>query len=82
MIVYKDHTTFIVLGDKVNLYSEQLDHGQNTVAEMDKRIYYLGHESPGIGAAIIAWQVFNGRELTDNEFSLVLVENHLDSGAV
>ena len=82
MIVYKDHTTFTVLGREINLYSETLEHGQNTVAEMEKRTYYLGREQPQIGAAIIAWQVFNGRELTDEELRKVLTENHLDSSAV
>lgn len=82
MIVYKDHTTFTVLGNEINLYSETLEYGQNTVAEMEKRIYYLGPEQPGVGAAIIAWQAFNGRDLTDEELRKVLAENHFESGAV
>lgn len=82
MIAYKDYITFTILGKEIFLYSEGLEWGQNTVAEMDKRIYYLGHEQAGVGAAIIAWQVFNNRELTDDEFSQVLTENHLNSSAV
>lgn len=82
MIAYKDHSTFVVLGAEINLYSEMLDLGQNTVAEMGERIHYLGKENPNIAGAIIAWQEMNGRDLTDEELRQVLTENHLISGAV
>jgi hypothetical protein len=82
MIVYKDHITFTVLGQEINLYSEQLETGPNTVAEMEKRIYYLGHEHPSVGSAILAWQGFHGRELTADELRQALTENYLTLGPV
>ena len=82
MIIYENHLTFSVLDTKVLLFSETLETGINTVAEIGQRLHYLGHEQPTIAAAILAWQEVNGRELTDEEFKKVLVDNHLTSDAV
>lgn len=82
MIAYKDYSTFTVLGVEINLFSETLEIGLNTVAEMGERIHYLGKENPNIAGAILAWQEMNGRDLTDEELRQVLTENHLISGAV
>lgn len=82
MIVYKDHATFIILGEEVHLFSDILDHGQNTVAEVGFTIHYLGKESPSLAAAILAWQEVHGRELTDDELREVLDTNQFSSGTV
>lgn len=82
MIVYKNYATFQVLGKEINLISEDLGYGYNTVAEVNDRIHYLGNEFPSISAAIFAWQEINGRDLTDEELRLVLHENHLLSDAI
>lgn len=82
MIVYKDHATFTILGVEVDLYSDKLELGQNTVAEMEKRLHYLGKEDPTIAAAILAWQEINGRELTDSELHQVLVDNNLSTSTM
>lgn len=82
MIVYKDCVSFSILGTEVVLYSETLEHGINTVAEVGTTKHYLGHEQPTIAAALLAWQQVNGRELTDDEFKKVLLDNNLFSDAV
>ena len=82
MIVYKDHVSFTILGTEIFLYSETLELGINTVAEIGQHRHYLGHEQPTIAAALLVWQDVNGRELTDDEFKQVLVDNNLSSSAV
>lgn len=77
MIVYKDYTTFTVLGQEINLVSDETDYGRNTVAEITDSYYYLGDEFPTVATAILAWQEVNGRNLTGEELHRVLLDNHL-----
>ena len=81
MIIYKDYITFLINGEDVNLISDTVDAGINTVAEIGERYYYLGHELPNISAAIFAWQKINDLELSDEEFRQVLIDNgFIDEG--
>ena len=83
MIVYKDyHSTFIILGQEINLISDETDYGRNTVAEISDIYHHLGNEYPSIASAILAWQEVNGRELTSEELHQTLVDNQLTSGAI
>jgi hypothetical protein len=82
MIVYKDYETFIVMGQEVNLISDETDYGLNTIAEVDGDFHYLGSENPGVSAAIFAWQEINGRLLNERELHQVMVDNHLISAAI
>ena len=77
MIVYKDYSTFSILDQEINLILNETDYGQSIVAEVNNKYYYLGNEKPNIGTAIIAWQQVNGRDLNDDEFRLVLIDNHI-----
>ncbi|HEY5268682.1 MAG TPA: hypothetical protein VII94_06220 [Candidatus Saccharimonadales bacterium] len=77
MIVYEDCKKFKVMGRNCSLYSEETAYGLNTVVEMDGRYLYLGKELPHIAAAILAWQMVNAHELTNEELRQVLMENHL-----
>lgn len=81
-VVYKSYVTFSVLGKEVNLYTEQLDYGFNTVAELDDRFHYLGNEISNIASAIFTWQEVNGRDLTNEELRQVMYENNLLSAAI
>jgi hypothetical protein len=82
MYVRKDCMTFRVLDQKVDLISDETAYGQNTVAEINGRYYYLADEHPGIATAINAWQEVNGRELTIEELNQVMMDNHLSSGGI
>jgi hypothetical protein len=82
MIVYKDYVTFQVMGQEINLISDETDYGRNTVAEMSDRYHYLGDEIPNIAAAIFAWQETNGRDLTEEELRQAMIDNGLISAAI
>lgn len=82
MIVYKDYTIYDVLGLKVNLISDEICNSQNTVAEIDDVYYYLGNETPNILAAVLAWEEFTGKNLSEDELHQVMVTNNLISGAI
>jgi hypothetical protein len=82
MIVHKDYITFSVLGKEINIFSEDLGHSRNTVAEMDGNFHYLGDEVPNVGSAVFAWQDVNGRDLTEDELRQVLIDNRLISQAI
>jgi hypothetical protein len=82
MIVYKDYVVYTILGEEVTLYSDETSYGRNTVAEIDDNYYYLGSEPLSIGTAIIAWQDYYNKLLTDEEFRKVIMENQLSSEAV
>lgn len=82
MIVYKDYVTFTVLGQEINLFSEDLDTGRNTIAEIDNRYHYLGSEPVTISSAIFAWQEVFGRDLSGEELKQTLIDNKLLSEAV
>lgn len=77
MIVYEDYVTFMVMGKKVILITEDMFHSYNTVAEIDDEFHYLGNEPPTIASAIFAWQEMNDRYLTEDELRQVMTDNHL-----
>ena len=82
MIVYKDYVTFTVLGKEINLISEELCAGRNTVAEVDNNYHYMGNEYPTISTAIFVWQEVNGRDLSNEELRQAMVDNNLLSQAI
>lgn len=72
----------MILGQEVNIYSEDLGHNLNTVAEIDGEFHYLGNENPNIESAVFAWQDVHERDLTPEEISQVLMDNRLTSQAI
>jgi hypothetical protein len=82
MIVRNDCVSFKVMGQTINLYSEDFGYSLSTVADMGDHFHYLGNEHPNVTAAIFAWQEVNGRDLTNEELRQVLVENNLLSAAI
>jgi hypothetical protein len=82
MIVYKDYITFIILGDEVNLISNETSYGRSTVAEINNKYYYLDDEVPLISTALFAWQELNNKQLNSEELHQVMVDNNLISEAV
>lgn len=81
-IVYKNYTTYMVLGTSVNLLSEELDIGRNTIAEVGNSYHYLGPKLLNISSAIFVYQNIFKREITNEEFSQIMIDNNLISGAV
>lgn len=78
MIVYKDYSTYNILGQEINLILNETDYGQSVVAEVNDKYYHLDpSERVNIGAAILIWQQINSRDLSDEEFRLVLIDNHI-----
>jgi len=82
MLEHRDYTTFSILGQEINIISEDLGHVRNTVAEIDGSFYYLGDEVPNVGSAVFAWQDVHGRDLTEDELRQVLIDNQLISQAI
>jgi hypothetical protein len=82
MIVYKNYVAFTILGEEIILYSDETSYGRSTVAEINGTNYYLDNEPPSIGTAIIAWQDYHDKLLTDEEFKKVMAENQLNSEAI
>lgn len=81
MNVYTDYQVFKILGEEVNIISDETAYGRNTVVEMNKVFHYMGDEFPGVAAAIYAWQEVNGRDLTNEELHQILEDNKLLSQA-
>lgn len=75
MIIYKKYMTFQVLGQDINIISDETDNGRNTIAEMSNQYYYLGDEAPNLMTAIFAWQEVNGRSLSEKETHQVMTDN-------
>ncbi len=82
MIVRNDGTPFKVLGQEIWLYSEDLGHNRNTVADMGDHFHYMGNEPSNVATAIFAWQEVNGRDLTNEEFRQVMIDNNLISAGI
>jgi hypothetical protein len=77
MLMYRDYITFTVMDKEINLISTETDYGNNIVAEIDDKYYYLGDTLCNLDSAIIAWRQANGRELTSDEFKQVMVDNEI-----
>lgn len=82
MIVYKNYVVFTILGEEINLISDETSYGRNTVAEIDGHYHYLDNELPTVASAIFAWQEYYNRDLTNEELRKVMVDNHLISEAI
>jgi hypothetical protein len=82
MIVYKNYQVFNLLGEELNIISDETVYGRNTVVEINNIYHHMGDEFPGVAAAIYAWQEVNGRDLTNEELHLILEDNKLLSKAI
>jgi hypothetical protein len=74
-VIYKNYETFLLLGEELNLISDETDQGLNTVAELGDLYHYMGQEPVSLTAAVIAYQEIKGRFLTDEELDKVLADN-------
>jgi hypothetical protein len=78
MIVYKDFTTFDVLGEKINIFSTENEYGLNTVIEFGNGHYFhLGDEPVNIESAVSGWQKFYQMELSKDEITYILNDNSI-----
>jgi hypothetical protein len=75
VLIRNDYRTFKFLKHPVNLYSEELSFGRNTVAELNGQFYYLGDEPSSLASAIFAWQEVHNRVLTVDELKEILRDN-------
>ena len=82
MIVYKNYKVVKILGEEVNVISDETAYGRSTIVEINKYFHYMGEEFPGVAAAIYAWQEVNGRDLTNEELHQILEDNSLLSQAI
>jgi hypothetical protein len=76
-VLLKDCVSFRVRGKLIDFYSEEMDHGLNTVAEYDGKYIYLGNMLPNIVTAIHIWQQNNNYKLNSEDIVSVLKENNL-----
>ena len=72
--------TFIIMGQKIVLISDECAYGLNTVADMGDFFYPMGNEYPTISTAIFAWQESNNRFLSNEELKQVMIENGIIEG--
>lgn len=80
--VYNKCQSFVILGKEVYLSSEMIGQTRNTVAQISDQFHYLGNEPANIASAVFAWQDLNGRDLTEEEFRQVLIDNEIISQAI
>ena len=76
-ILHKDSVSFVVKGRLIDFFSEEMDHGLNTIAEYDGKYNYLGDIPANIATAIYVYQHFNNIILDKEDIIGVLKENGL-----
>jgi hypothetical protein len=81
-VVFKDYLTYIVLEKEVNIISDDLQTGRNTISEINETYHYFGNEQPNVGTAIIAMENYIGRDLTYDELKQALQDNKLLSQGI
>lgn len=74
-ILYKDYMTFNILGEELNIISDETDYGLNTVGELSGTYYYLGNQPPILASAIIVWEILHDKLLSDEELTQIIKEN-------
>ncbi|CAB4196799.1 hypothetical protein UFOVP1290_319 [uncultured Caudovirales phage] len=82
MILYKDYVSFVVLGQEINLISNETEYGRSTVAEIASSFHYLGNEAPDINLAIWAWEEMHCRLLTNDELDQTLIDNNINQNII
>jgi hypothetical protein len=85
---------FTILGDRVGVLCCDTDYGMACVADIGGFTHYLGvlqyyremgvlrkdaDDCPSVALAILAWQQFKNRFLTDEEYEKVLKDNNIDA---
>ena len=73
-IVYKGYLTISILGEDINLISDETSYGLCNVAEIKNIYHYLDNDIYIIDAAILLWQDLN-RDLSLEELSKVMIDN-------
>lgn len=76
MVVYNNFITFSILGEDINLSSEDTSYGRSTVAELDDNYYYLDDMFPGIEAAIVVWETATNLILSTEQINQVMKDNN------
>ena len=74
-VLYSDCKTFNILGDVVDVISDETDYGQSTVIQFGDIFYYFGHEPPTLETALFAWQDLVNISLTDDQIDGVIKAN-------
>jgi hypothetical protein len=82
MEVYKNYVVFTILGEEINIISDETCYGRSTIAEIDGHYHYLDNELPTVASAIFAYQEVYNRDLTNEELRQVMVDNKLISEAI
>jgi hypothetical protein len=82
MLEYEAGLIFNILGTTIALYSEELDVGINTVANIGDDYFYLGNQPPNIETVVRLWEQLNNRSLTQQELDKVMSDNNLKSQAI
>lgn len=77
MVEYEGGLIFNILGTTIILYSEELDTGLNTVANIENDYFYLGDQLPNIETVVCLWEQLNNRLLTHQELDQVMIDNRL-----
>jgi hypothetical protein len=79
-ILYRDYTTFNVLGEELNIFSSETEYGRSTVVELNGEFYYLGDEPADLETALFAWQDMHNKTLTLEEFEEIINTNGDQNG--
>jgi hypothetical protein len=76
-LVYLAGLSFQILGETIILYSEKMEYGYNTAAQIGDKIHYLGDELPNLSTAIFAWEYTHQRLLTKEELRQVMSQYNI-----
>jgi len=79
MIVYNNYLSFKILGQYINMFSDETDYGRRTVAEINDSYHYLGDVEPTIQTAILLWEKLNGKNLSEDEIIDLTIEGYSES---
>jgi hypothetical protein len=80
-VVYKNYLSFLICGERINLFSEKIEGNRYTIVEYSGIYNHIGDEPLGLSTAIIFYEQFHNINLNDEEMRQILIDNGVISEA-
>ncbi len=77
-MLYNKTKRYYVLSSKIDLFSNETEHGWQTVADIDNHYTYLDNRDVSLDTAIYVWEFLNNRLLTAHELRQIKKDNYED----
>ncbi len=81
-ILRNNTISYHMLGEIMELVSDQTSYGLSTVALFRGKTHYLGDEEPNVVSAIHVYESVNNMDLNEDQMAQITLDNYLISNPI